>query len=63
MISLRDSQHRVMMWLTQLTRYDTNNCTNAFMYIIRLSNIFLPQKIVILLAFIVIFTFLTNILT
>jgi hypothetical protein len=32
-----------------MTQHDTNRCTNTFMHIIRLSNIFIGQKMVILL--------------
>ena len=39
--SLRNSQHRVVMWFTQLTRHDTNNCNNKC---IRLSNIFMQEE-------------------
>ena len=49
-----ETQCRVMMWFTKLSRYGTNNCTNTFMHIIRLSNIFLGQKRIILLDFIII---------
>jgi len=37
------------------TRHDTNNCTNTFMHTIHLSNIFIWQKMVMLLDFIIIF--------
>jgi hypothetical protein len=39
----------VVIWLKQLTQHDTNRCTNTFMHIICLSNIFIGQKMVILL--------------
>jgi hypothetical protein len=35
------------MQFTQLTRHDTNDCTNTFMHMICLSNIFIGQKRVI----------------
>ena len=46
--------------LTKLTRHNTNNCTHTFIHIIRLSSIFIWQKMVILLGFINIFTFSIN---
>ena len=51
-ITMRQCQ--VMMWFTKLSRYGANNCTNTFMHIIRLSNIFLWQKRIILLDFVII---------
>jgi hypothetical protein len=41
----------------ELSRHDTNNCTNMFMHTIRLSNIFIGQRRVIMIYFITIFIF------
>ena len=44
-----------------LTRHDTNTCTNTFINTMHLSNIFMWQKMVILLVFTNIPPFLTKI--
>ena len=41
---------QVVMRFTQLTRHDTNNCTNIYLHTICLTNILIGQNMVIMLA-------------
>jgi hypothetical protein len=47
-VSPRDTYRRVVMRFTQLTRHETNNCTNTFMHMICLSNIFIRKTVNVL---------------